>query len=207
MVPRQISRRESKDLTRRRLIDGAMNILRTEGVEAATTGRIAREAGIKQSSFYGHFADRDACLREVAEMIGGYVLHNGRKHRGLMDLNDLRGSIRRGVAAVVAAFMSEPELTAIFLRHRTDNTALGQCFENMLETSRQELARDLRAFGIARTEQDARVYAELVTSGMLGIVSGLVHGRITDRDAAIDGLTDVTHAGLRAAQKREASDS
>lgn len=205
-MAKPITRRESKELTRRRLIDGAMNILRTEGVEAATTGRIAREAGIKQSSFYGHFSDRDACLHEVAELIGGYVLHNGRKHRGLMDLNDLRGSIRRGVAAVVAAFMSEPQLTSIFLRHRTDDSALGRCFEDMVETSRRELSRDLRAFGVARTEEDARVYAELLTAGMLGIVSGLVHGRISDRDAAIDGLTDVTYAGLRAATKRQGSD-
>lgn len=177
-----------------------MDILRREGVDAATTGRIAREAGIKQSSFYGHFADRDECLREVAQMIGGYVMHNGRKHRGLMDLGDLRGSIRRGVAAVVAAFMSEPALTALFLRHRTDNTPLGECFESMVETSRRELSRDLLAFGVASSEQDARVYAELLTAGMLGIVSGLVHGRIDDRDAAIDGLTNVTYAALRAAQ-------
>lgn len=200
-MPRPITRRESKELTRRRLIDGAMNILRTEGVDAATTGRIAREAGIKQSSFYGHFADRDACLDEVAQMIGGYVLHNGRKHRGLLDLNDLRGSVRRGVDAVVAAFMSEPELTALFLRHRTDDSALGRRFEGMVQTARGELARDLRAFGVAHTEEQGRIYAELLTSGMLGIVDGLIHKRITDRQAAIDGLTDVTYAALRAARK------
>jgi AcrR family transcriptional regulator len=206
-MPRSISRRESKELTRRRLIDGAMNILRTEGVDAATTGRIAREAGIKQSSFYGHFADRDECLHEVAQMIGGYVLHNGRKHRGLLDVDDLRGSIRRGVDAVVAAFMSEPQLTAIFLRHRTDDSALGRCFESMVATARGELSRDLRAFGVAHSEEQGRVYAELLTTGMLGIVAGLIDGRLTERETAIDGLTDVTHAALRVAMKREGRDS
>jgi len=205
-MPRPITRRESKELTRRRLIDGAMNILRTEGVEAATTGRIAREAGIKQSSFYGHFADRDACLDEVAQLIGGYVLHNGRKHRGSLDASDLRGSIRRGVDAVTAAFESEPQLTAIFLRHRTDDTALGRCFESMVDIARKDLRRDLRAFGVAQTDEAGRVYAELLISGTLGIVAGLVHGRLTDRETAIDGLTDVTYAALRVALKREARD-
>ena len=184
-----------------------MDILRRDGVAAATTGRIAREAGIKQSSFYGHFADRDACLHEVAQTIGGYVLHNARKHRGSLDASDLRGSIRRGVDAITTAFMSEPELTGLFLRHRADDTALGRCFESMVDTARDELQRDLRVFGVARTEQAARVYAELLISGTLGIVGGLIHGRLDDRDTAIEGLTDVTYAALRAALKREARDN
>ncbi len=181
-----------------------MNILRSEGVAAATTGRIASEAGIKQSSFYGHFADRDACLTEVAELIGGYVLHNVRKHRDTMASGDVHTSIGRGIDAVIAAFLSEPALTRIFLGHRTTDTALGRTFAAMVDTARAELERDLRVFGVCTSRAAARVYAELLVSGTLGVVDGLIAGRIEDRDAALTGLTNVIFAALRAALNREA---
>jgi len=204
-MARTLSRRESKDLTRRRLVEGAMSILRSEGVAAATTGRIAREAGIKQSSFYGHFADRDACLSEVAETIGGYVLHNVRKHRGSWRIGDVRASVQRGMSVVLDSFLIEPELTRIFLRHRTDDSALGRCFSEMVDTARTELERDLLASKICETEQEARVHAELFVSATLGVVDGLISKRIDDRESALTGLTNVVIAALGAALKREVS--
>jgi TetR/AcrR family transcriptional regulator, fatty acid biosynthesis regulator len=198
MPRRALGRKEAKEVTRRRLIDGAIDILRREGVAAATTGRIAEAAGIAQSSFYGHFTDRDQCLEAAAELIGGYVLHQVRKQRSQLDPRDLRASLRALYASVVQAFLSAPELTRIFLRHRTDDqSALGRAFREQVDRARVDLDASLRAFGVTDAEPALTpVYVELLITGTLGVVEGLLDERIPDREAAIDGITNVTHAGL-----------
>jgi AcrR family transcriptional regulator len=198
MARRALGRKEAKEVTRRRLIEGAIEIMRSEGVAAATTGRIAEAAGIAQSSFYGHFADRDACLQAAADVIGGYVLHQVRKQRRKLDTADLRGSIRSVYAAVLNAFLSAPELTRIFLRYRNDDhSALGRAFLELVDRARVDLKASFRAYGVnGEIAARADVYAELLITGTLGIVEGLLDGRLADRDVAIEATTNVTYAAL-----------
>ena len=70
----RLTRKASTELTRRRLIDGAIEILRRDGFAAATTGRIASAAGLKQPSFYVHFDDRDQVFEAAANEIGRRVI-------------------------------------------------------------------------------------------------------------------------------------
>ena len=125
----RLTRKESTELTRRRLIDGAIEILRRDGVAAATTGRIASAAGLKQPSFYVHFADRDQVFEAAAAEIGRRVIGILKRQLRAIDRAHPRRSIRATYAAMTTAFLSEPELTRIFLRHRIDDgTVLGRHF-------------------------------------------------------------------------------
>jgi AcrR family transcriptional regulator len=198
MPRRAMGRKEAKEVTRRRLIDGAIELMRSEGVAAATTGRIADAAGIAQSSFYGHFADRDECLEAAAELIGGYVLHQVRKQHGQLDPGDLRASLTALYGSVIQAFLAAPELTRIFLRYRTDDhSALGRAFQRQVDRARTDLNANLRAFGIAGGDPALiGVYVEMLITGTLGVVEGLLDGRLPDRDAAVAAITNVTQAGL-----------
>jgi len=203
MGQRAVTRKELKELTRQRLVDGTIDIMRAEGVAAATTGRIAEAAGIKQSSFYGHFADRDACLEAAAEQIGSNVLERVQRHRTSLDTTDLRGSVRRSIASVTRAFMAEPELTRIFLRYRADDESpLGRAFRALVARARHDLQKDLRLFGVARSKPQADAYAEMLVSGTLGLIEGLIDGRLEDRDVALDAMADVTCAALTASLAR-----
>jgi AcrR family transcriptional regulator len=200
LSPRRLTRDESKRITRRRLVDGAIDILRRDGVAAATTGRIASAAGIQQSSFYGHFRDRDACLAAAAESIGEVVLAQVRDQRAALDPRDLRGSVRAALAAIVASFLREPELTRIFLRYRADvDSPLGASFRSLIDRAREGLSKDVRLLGIAATQSHADVLTDLLIAATFGLVEGLVDGRLDDRELAIDALADVIHAALRAA--------
>ncbi len=203
--PRQLSRRENKELTRQRLIDGAIALLRAEGVAAATTGRIAEAAGIAQSSFYGHFADRDSCLAAAADKIGGYVLRRVHKGQAALEPNDLRGSIRNIYAAVIDAFLSAPELTRIFLRHREDDSsALGRAFRTLVDRARADLATSFAHYGLGDRSESARiVYADLIIGATLGAIEGLLSDR-GDRDTVLAALTDTTHSTLTAMLARKA---
>lgn len=190
-------------MTRARLVRGAIELLRAEGEAAATTGRIADAAGIKQPSFYGHFADRDACLEAAATQIGEQMLERVGRHRRLLEPGELRDMVRRAFAAAIKAFLAEPALTRLYLRHRADeSSALGRAFGALTDRGRDELQRDLRALGVTTSEPEARAYAELVIAGTLGLVEGLLEGRIADREIAIAALTDVTCAALTTALAR-----
>ncbi len=55
-------RKDRRAATRERLLDAADRIVRAQGVTAATTKRIAAEAGLAEGSLYNHFPDKARLL-------------------------------------------------------------------------------------------------------------------------------------------------
>jgi AcrR family transcriptional regulator len=191
--------RRGTDVTRRRLIDGAVEILRRDGFAAATTGRIASAAGLKQPSFYVHFADRDEVFEAAAGQIGQRMLAKLERQHAKFDPADVHGSLQALYEAIVGAFLSEPELTRIFLRHRTDDgTVLGRIFSRHVQRARATILTSLPLYGVAVTGAAAEPYVEIIVSGVLGTLEALLEGRLKDRSAAIEALVDVTARVLRA---------
>lgn len=192
------SARRSTQLTRRRLIDGAVDILRREGLAAATTGRIAGAAGLKQPTFYVHFTDRDEVFEAAAVEIGQRMLDKVQRQHLKFDAGDMRHSLRAMYSAIIASFLAEPELTRIFLRHRTDDgTVLGRVFGRQVEQARAAIVASLPLYGVTASRSVAEAYVEIIVSGLLGMLDGLVHGRLADREAAVDAIADVTAKMLR----------
>jgi AcrR family transcriptional regulator len=190
--------RRSNDITRRRLIDGAIEILRRDGIAAATTGRIAGAAGLKQPTFYVHFTDRDEVVEAAAAEIGQRMLEKLQRLHDKFDAGNVRASLRVMYSAVVASFLAEPELTRIFLRHRTDDgTVLGRVFARQVEEARVAIMRSLPRYGVTAVSSVSAAYVELIVSAVLGMLEALVDGRFTDRDAAVDAMSDMTAKVLR----------
>lgn len=185
-------------VTRRRLVNSAIALMRSEGPAAATTGRIAAAAGLAQASFYAHFTDRDACLRAAAQEIGDDVLMRLRAALLPIDARDLRGSIRRVYAALLDVFVSEAALTTLFLAHRADPTSpLGVGLRTSLEAARADLITAIRLYGVRPTAEDAACYAEILVSVMLGLVEAVLAGRV-ETERGLDAVADVTYGALRA---------
>ncbi len=194
----RLTRKESTELTRRRLIDGAIEILRRDGVAAATTGRIASAAGLKQPSFYVHFADRDQVFEAAAIEIGRRVIEILKRQLTAIDRAHPRRSIRATYAAMTAAFLSEPELTRIFLVHRIDDgTVLGCTFRRVLDQARGELVESVARYGVVLPREAAEAYIELLVAAALGLLEGMLEGRLRDREAAIDAISNATFAMFR----------
>ncbi|OQO89466.1 hypothetical protein B1813_21245 [Saccharomonospora piscinae] len=61
-MARRLSRRESQELTRSRLLAAAAEVFAEVGVAGASVERIADRAGYTRGAFYGHFADKDALV-------------------------------------------------------------------------------------------------------------------------------------------------
>jgi AcrR family transcriptional regulator len=198
----RLTRKASTELTRRRLIDGAIEILRRDGVAAATTGRIASAAGLKQPSFYVHFADRDAIFEAAAVEIGRRVIEMLKQQLTEFDPTHARRAIRAAYASMTAAFLSEPELTRIFLRHRTDDgTVLGRTFRQLLDEARGELVEGLARHGLVLPRDTAEAHIELLVAGLLGLLEALLAGRLRDQDAAVDAIAGATTAMFRSLTK------
>jgi AcrR family transcriptional regulator len=206
------TRKESAELTRRRLIEGTIEILRREGVAAATTGRIAAAAGLKQPTFYVHFSDHDEIIEAAAAEIGQQVLDKLRLQITRFDPANVRGSLRNAYVAMFAAFLSEPELSRIFLRHRTDDgTVLGRVFGRFVDRARTQLHEVVGNFTkagaapVPRAVVDANV--ELLVSGVLGLLEALLEGRLRDRAIAVEAMARVTGAMLRPLYKPTRTES
>jgi AcrR family transcriptional regulator len=194
----KLTRKASTELTRRRLIDGAIEILRRDGFAAATTGRIASAAGLKQPSFYVHFEDRDQVFEAAANEIGGRVIEILKRQLTSIDRAHPRRSIRAAYAAVTASFLSEPELTRVFLRHRVDDgTVLGRTFRNLLDRARGELVENLERYGVVLPRSVAEAHVELLVAAALGLLEGLLDGRLRDQEPAIDAISNATVAMFR----------
>ena len=193
----RLTRKASTELTRRRLIEGAIEILRRDGFAAATTGRIASAAGLKQPSFYVHFDDRDQVFEAAANEIGRRVIEILKRQLTAIDRAHPRRSIRAAYTAVTAAFLSEPELTRVFLRHRVDDgTVLGRTFRSLLDQVRGELVESLGRYGVVLPRGLAEAHMELLVAASLGLLEGLLDGRLRDREA-IDAISDATVAMFR----------
>jgi AcrR family transcriptional regulator len=191
--------RRSTELTRRRLVDGAVDILRREGLAAATTGRIASAAGLKQPTFYVHFADRDEVFEAAAGEIGRRMLEKLQRQHTKFDPKDVRRSLTVTYRSILAAFLSEPELTRIFLRHRGDEgTVLGRVFSRQIREARQSIVASMPLYGVSSTSPAVvEAYVEVIVSAVLGMLEAVIDGRLHDRDAAIEVLADVTAMALR----------
>lgn len=204
MQTSRLTRKESTELTRRRLIDGAIEILRRDGVAAATTGRIASAAGLKQPSFYVHFADRDQVFEAAAVEIGRRVIAMLQQQLTAFDPAHARRSIRSAFAAMTTAFLSEPELTRIFLRHRHDDgTVLGRTFHGLLQQARGELVDSLTSYNLTLPRDAAEAHVELLVAAVLGLLEGLLDGRLRDQESAVDAIAGVTIAMFRTLKDRK----
>jgi AcrR family transcriptional regulator len=199
--------RRSTELTRQRLIDGAVDILRREGMAAATTGRIAMAAGLKQPTFYVHFEDRDEVFEAAASEIGRRVLEKLQRQHTKFDPKDVRRSLTESYRSMLNAFLSEPELTRIFLRYRGDEgTVFGRVFGRQIAEARRAIIESVHLYGVTSAAREVvEAYVEMIVSAVLGMLEALIDGRVVDREVAVLALADLTTVALRNPTARDHS--
>ena len=63
--------KERERLTRQRIIGAALHVMDTEGLEAVSMRRIAREVGVEAMSLYHHVRDKEDVLDGICEAVMG----------------------------------------------------------------------------------------------------------------------------------------
>lgn len=197
-----MSRQGAKAITRRRLIDGALVLARTEGLTALTTGRIAAQAGLAQSSFYVHFSDRASCLREMGDRVGHQILDGVRNAQQVLFAKlaegDLRAANRAFYCAVFDALLGDPELIEVFLKLRRETTSpAGEGLHILERSARDRVVDDMKAVGLDRAfGMELGTFLDAVFGVVFGLTEGLLDGRTPDREVAVDMVSRMTYPVL-----------
>lgn len=201
----RMSRKDAKAATRQKLIDGAIALAREEGLAALTTGRIAAAAGLAQSSFYVHFPDRAACLREMGDAIGEMVVEQiriaGEAFFGNIALTDLKTANRAFYAQVIEALMQDRELLEVFLKFRREiSSPAGVGMRSIEMKARAQVVEQMSRFGLDRAfGESLSAYIDGSVGTLFGLAEGLVDGRIEKLDHAVDMMAKMTYPVFEAA--------
>ncbi|WP_371574929.1 TetR/AcrR family transcriptional regulator [Streptomyces sp. NBC_01314] len=137
-----------RELTRRRVIEAAADLLARVGRDAVTTRAVAAAAGLQPPAIYRHFADMDELLDAVAEH--GYATFLAAKHAA-PNPSDPVEDLRAGWDLAVEFGLANPALYAMMYgepRRGTTSAAFQAGMEILLGRIRR-----LAAAGWLRVEE------------------------------------------------------
>lgn len=198
-----LTRSEAKDLTRRRLLRAALEILDREGEAGLTTVAVAKAAGIAQSSFYVHFKDMQDLLRALADEGGERLRQSMRDaRRQAREEPDELERHRDTFRIPMQAICRHPELLRIQLRARYDPSSPLRDFA--VETARayrDHHAADLAALGYTADDERDRRRLEMIAEGINAATNALalghLEGRYPEMEEAVDVLVALSRGALR----------
>lgn len=202
-------KRRRREQTRDRMLEAAADLLRREGQTALTTVRVTKEAGIVQSGFYAHFKNPEHLQSELAERIGRDLREIfARSMAALRASADDPTSLTRCYADALAQLKSESAMVDLFLRYRRTSTPLGQVMSHLHTQLRADFFQYLRDRIGRQSQPDGAVapehlgtigmHADALVAALLGIVEGVVDGRVGDLSTAAAELSTLTLEPLRA---------
>ena len=153
---------------------------------------IAKRAGIRQSSFYSHFASREACLAEAATREAELLVQRlGSRRRALRDapmaLRRSREAAVAGLEMALAHLATHDELRALIAMRHAEHAA-GDAVRAALARLRDGLVKDLDVFGVV-APRDATMRVELMMALTSEAADGVHEGRYT-LDAVVPVLMD-----------------
>ena len=182
--PRRLTRRESRDATRARLIAAAEKIFIRFGFDASSVERIAEAAGFSRGAFYSNFRDKDelfiAVLNKrrlaISSALGEIVRREPNIAKRLQALRDWYVNQEQQKQWVIL----ETEFTLRAIRNRAVKVRLAELRRQELETYSALVAQHFSEIGlpaIARPEKIALSLMAIVRgTGSLSLIE-------TGRDA------------------------
>lgn len=171
-------RRRDRQATWQRLVDAAIDLIRSHGIDALTTINVTQAAGIVQSGLYMHFRDLDDCKRAAAEQVATRIRRFVADHRH-HSTTDASGTARH-FEAVLSLYETERRFAELFVRCRHDASPVGIVMRQLWDQMRADLDADLRAqFGHLEPARIA-IHAELILGMVVAAGEAILDGRITD---------------------------
>jgi len=200
----RLSRSETKELTRRRLLDAGRAAFASRGFDGANLSAIQGAAGVSVGSFYHQFRDKTdlflAVLGEISLEIQR-MIRDLRETRPGVDLPELA---RRAFSVTLEFAEQNPDLFRIFLRERA---SADPQVRRYLDDEYQRFVRELTdAFGhVARArgypDVDFELGAELVSGMTLFAIAQHLEEpdeavRAARRPRLLEGLARMAVGGL-----------
>ncbi len=201
--------RGTREATRERLLQAAIEIIRKRGVEALSTVRVTEAAGFAQSSFYMHFANVDECLRAAAERLAGEIRafiadHRRRTHEAVI-ANAATPVAHYG--PVLRLFLEQRKFAELLLRHRHDRSPVGKVIRKLIDGVRADLIADswsyAQSLGVRQQRYDrVALTADLIHAQVMAAGEALLEGRFTDVNLLAAELSANIEATVQASLAR-----
>jgi AcrR family transcriptional regulator len=99
--------------TEERLLDAALETFLARGYDAATTGEMARRAGVAAGTFYVHFRDKRSAYERLARRAAEELL--GEWRAALRRGTDMREAVVRGLALAARYWRDDPARARLLL--------------------------------------------------------------------------------------------
>ena len=190
---RPLRREEAKELTRRRLLKAALELLDEKGEAALSASAISRAAGIAQSSFYVHFRDKHdllTALGDEAVLNMRRVLREARRRsrEEPTDQERLRATFRLPLESIAR----HPALFRLGLRARHARASpLGEATREFHAGYRRDLAEDLAMLGFPSSTPAECRRVEMIADGYIALTEALAEGHLDGRYQHIEEIVDV----------------
>jgi len=191
--PRPLRRREAKELTRRRLLEAALDLLEERGEGGLSASAVSRAAGIAQSSFYVHFRDKADLLSALGDEV---LLHlrravreaRRRSREAPTDKERLRATFRLPLEGMTA----HPALFRLTQRARHEPASpLGAAARELLAGNRRELVDDLVMLGYPLGTERQRRRVEMIADGYIALTETLAGGHLDGRYPDLEEIVDM----------------
>ncbi|MEV6764003.1 TetR/AcrR family transcriptional regulator [Streptomyces sp. NPDC051105] len=177
--------------TRARIVEGAAEVLRAQGVAATTLDDIRGRTGTSKSQLFHYFPDgKDALLLAVAQFEADRVLADQQPHLGRLDSWE---SWRQWRDAVVERYELQGDqcpLGSLFLQVGRSSPGARAIVTELMRQWQRQLARGMRALqanGLVSPDLDVDRTSAALLAGIQGGVSIMMStGDSTHLRAALD---------------------
>jgi TetR/AcrR family transcriptional regulator, fatty acid biosynthesis regulator len=187
-----MTRREAKELTRRRLLAAARGQILAGGEARLSASRVAREAGVAGATFYEHFANRDDLLRALSEDLFDELRARlaSRRREALRNPDD-EEMLRAEFRTPLEILASNADLFRLALRVRHHGSPLGDSSRRLAGNTRHDLVTELVARGYPASTEAERRRLEMVADVHIAATEALAVGHVSGRYPDLEELTDM----------------
>ncbi|MFJ4711594.1 TetR/AcrR family transcriptional regulator [Streptomyces sp. NPDC088785] len=177
--------------TRARIVEGAAEVLREQGVSVTTLDDIRARTGTSKSQLFHYFPDgKDELLLAVARFEAGRVIEDQQPHLGRLDSWESWRAWRDVVVERYELQGDHCPLGALFLQVGRSGPGARAIVTELMRQWQAELARGVRAVqerGLVRASLDADRTAGALLAGIQGGVTIMMStGDSTHLRAALD---------------------
>ncbi len=172
-----------KSRTRGLILDAAIEILATRGIERASISEISERAGISNASFYYHFQDKNQLLDAVAGAVAATLVR---------EVDDAIAGVEQGRDRVAMAAM-------LFIGRGVEDEAWGRLIVHALAEMREfreqiseGIGKDV-LIGIQQGQFDVTL-SPLLLSMLLGMVGAAMRERL--KDLSVGGIDSVAASAV-----------
>ncbi len=192
-MTRPLTREENKQITRRRLIKAAADLMRQEGPGGLTTGRVAGAAGVAQPTFYVHFKDMAELLEVMARDQMGQMREPLREARQAIRDASSADPIRETFRLPLTVLLKNPELFRLSVQeHYQPASPIGRVSRELRSELQSDLVEDLISIGACAKTAAERQKLEMTAEGCIVLTQtlalGYLDGRYTDLEQVLDVL-------------------